>query len=85
MHAGFGRNLTIAVKVTAVEVHDDKVAGTHHALIEASGSGEDAIGIEANGEVSFAGNDVAAFVEPAADKADIAAMLLFGTRGKLRH
>ena len=39
-------------------------------------------GIQANGEVSFAGNDVAAFVEPAADKADIVAMLLFGARGE---
>jgi hypothetical protein len=85
MHAGLGRNFAITVKEPATEVHDNEVAGIHHALVEASGSGEDAIGVEADREIPFSGNDVAPFIEPATNEADIAAMLFFGARSKVRH
>jgi hypothetical protein len=85
MHAGLGRNFAITVKEPATEVHDNEIAGIHHALVEASGSGEDAIGVEADREIPFSGNDVAPFIEPATNEADIAAMLFFGARSKVRH
>ena len=62
VHARFRGNTAIATKVTALHIHEDEVVGGHHSFVEASGSGEDAIGIEAEGEIPFAGDDVAAFV-----------------------
>jgi hypothetical protein len=62
VHAGFRGDFPVALQVTALHVHDNEVARRHHALIQASGSGEDALCIEANGQVAFAGNDVAAFI-----------------------
>jgi hypothetical protein len=67
VHSRFRGNLTIAVKLTALHVHDDEVFGSHRALVKASRSGKDAIGIEADGEIPFRGDNVAAFVHPAAN------------------
>jgi hypothetical protein len=83
MHARFGGNLAIAAEMTTLHIHDDEIAGSHHALVEASGGGKNVIGIEANGQVPFAGNDVAALIEPATNETNVAAMLLFRTIAKL--
>jgi len=65
----------------AFHIHDHEVVGRHHAFVEASGSGEDTVGIEANREISLPGNDVAAFVQPASYNANVTAMLFLGARG----
>ena len=83
MHAGFGRNFAITTKVTAFQVHNDEVVRSHHALVEAGGSRKDAIGIEADGEIPFGGDDVAALVHPATYEADITAVLLFRARSEI--
>jgi hypothetical protein len=36
--------------------------------------------IETDGEIAFAGNDVTTFIQPAADEADILAVLFLGAR-----
>lgn len=77
MHARLRRNLAVAVKVTSLEVHDDEIAGSQHALIQASGSGEDAVGIQADRKIPLGGDDMAALVKPATDKTDVVAVLLF--------
>jgi len=86
MHAGFRRDLTMAVKVTALEVHDNEVIGIHHAFVDTGGSSENALGIETHGEIAFGRNNVAALVKPAANTADVQTMLFFGAarRGERR-
>jgi hypothetical protein len=64
----------------AVQIHHDKIVGRHHAFVQASGSGEDAIGVEAHGEIALLGNDVASLVQPAADLANVITMLLLSLR-----
>ena len=78
MHAGFGGDLPMAVEVAAFEVHNDEVIRIHHALVEAGGRGEDALGIQTHGEIAFGGNNVSAFVEPASYAANVEAVLFFG-------
>jgi hypothetical protein len=85
MHASLGGDFAIATKVTALHIHDDKIIRSHGALVEASGSGEDAVGIEADGEIPLPGNDVAALVQPATYEANITAVLLLGARSKVRR
>jgi hypothetical protein len=83
VHAGLRRNLAVTAKETAFHVHHNKVVGRHHALVEASGGGEDAIGIEADGKIPFPRDDVAAFVQPASYKTNVAAVLFLGARGEI--
>jgi hypothetical protein len=85
VHANFGRGFAFTLEVAAFEIDDDKIGGRHHAFVQASGSGEYAVGVKANREITFRGDDVAAFVEPATDLADVAAVLLFGKWTRVRR
>jgi hypothetical protein len=71
--------------MTPVQIHDDQVAGRHHAFVEARRSGKDAVGVETDREIALSGNDVATFVQPAPDEADILAVLFLGARGAIAH
>jgi hypothetical protein len=79
VHASFGGDLAIAAEMTAFHIHDDEITWSHHALVEARGGGQNMIGVESDGEVSFARNDMAAFIEPPTHQTNVAAMLLFRT------
>jgi hypothetical protein len=83
MHASFGGNLAIAMKVATIQIHDDEVAGGHHAFVQARGSGENPIVIETNGEIALPGNNVATLVEPAAHKANIMTVLFLSARSEI--
>jgi hypothetical protein len=84
VHSRFGGDLAVTLEVASLHIHDDEILGRHHALVEASGSGEDAVSVEANGNISFAGDDMAAFIHPAADHADVATVLFFRTGLEMR-
>src|SRR5215469_1020701 len=77
VHAGFRRSLSLALQLAPFHVHDDKIIGIHHAFVEAGRSGQDAVAIEANRNISLARHDVAALVHPAANHANVAAVLFF--------
>jgi hypothetical protein len=85
VHAGFGRYFAIAIEEVAFHVHDYEITGRHQTLVKASGGGEDTIGVKTDGEVTFRSDNVAAFVEPATNEANIMAVLLFRARGKIRY
>ena len=69
--------------MATVQIHDHEVVGRHHAFVQASGSGENAIVIEANGEIALPGNNVATLVQPAAHKANIMTMLFLSARSEI--
>jgi hypothetical protein len=83
MHTRFGRNHAVAVKMTPVQIHDDQVAGRHHAFVEARRSRKDAMGVETDREIALPGDDVAAFIQPAPDETNILAVLFLGARGAI--
>src|SRR5208283_2763575 len=85
MHGGFRRDFAVTLKMRALHIHDDEVLGRHHAFVDTGGSGENALGIQANGEIAFAGDDVAAFVQPTANAANFATMLIFHECGSFRQ
>jgi hypothetical protein len=41
------------------------------------------VGVETDREIALSGNDVATFVQPAPDEADILAVLFLGARGAI--
>jgi hypothetical protein len=83
VHADFGGNPSLPLQMTTLEVNDDKVGRGHHAFVEAGGSGQNAVRIEADRQISLARDDVTALVEPAADLTDIQPVLLFRNWAKV--
>jgi hypothetical protein len=80
MHGEFGRKFSIPGKLPAVQVGDNQILGREHPFIHAGRSGENAAVIQADGNVSFAGNDMPALVHPASGNTNFAAVLLFAFR-----
>ena len=78
MHGQLGGNLPRAAQRMSLGIGDDQIVGREHAFVHARGRGQDAPGVEAHGEIAFAGDDEAAVVHPAADGADVVAVLFFG-------
>jgi len=76
----FGGKFAMAGELAATEIGDNEILGSKRAFIHTRGSGENGAIVEPHGKVSFASHDVSAFIEPAACKTDIAAMLLLALR-----
>jgi hypothetical protein len=77
MHRQFGGKFAIPGKLPAVEISDNQILWREHPFIHAGRSRENAAVIQPHGNVSFAGDDVSAFVHPASGNADLATVLLF--------
>src|SRR5712664_2463978 len=77
MHGDFRRKLAVPGKLPPVQIRNNEILGGKRALVHAGGSGENAVTFEPHGEVSFTGDDISAFVHPAACDANIPAMLFF--------
>jgi hypothetical protein len=85
MHASLGGNLPLSLKKAPLHIHDHQLVRSHHALIKASGSGKDALGVEADRKIAFASDDMTSFVKPAAHLADVLAVLFLGERSEVRR
>src|SRR5208337_1319497 len=85
MHGGFGRDFAVTLKMRALHIHDDEVLRRHHAFVDTGGRGENAFGIQTNGEIAFTGDDIAAFVQPAANAANLSTILIFQECGSSRR
>ncbi len=80
MHRQFGGEFAIAGKLPSVQIGNHQIIGSEHPLIHAGRSGENAAVIQPHGNVSFAGDDVSAFVHPASGNTDLATVLIFALR-----
>src|SRR5665213_2885656 len=76
VHGHFGGALARAGDLVAGVVADDQILGTHAALADAGGSGEDAFAVQAHGQVAVIGRDPTAFVHHPARRDDVFAELL---------
>jgi len=85
MHGQLGAGVAAAGKFFSVHVGDHKIVGRHHALADRRGRSEHALVVEADGDVAVGGGNEAAGVNPAADGADIAAVLVFGLERAVRN
>jgi len=74
VHGEFGGGLLRALELASGEIGDDEAGGIEAAFAGAGGSGEDAGGVQADGEVAVGGRDKAAFAEPAARDANFMTM-----------
>ena len=79
--ADFGRNFAARRRWRPSRSVIDQIFRRHHAFVHAGGSGENAVVVETDGEVAFAGDNVAALVHPASRDTNVAAMLLFSSCG----
>ena len=77
MHGDLGRDFAAAGNVHTVQVGDYQIFRRQSAFVDAGGSVDDAAVVEAYGKITFAGHNVAAFVQPSSGNTNIAAMLLF--------
>src|SRR5579863_4455589 len=78
MHGEFGRGRVATLNFSAVEIGDDQIIRRHHAFAKSLGSGEDALGIQTNGNISVTRGNKSAFVEPVSGRADV--VTVFGHR-----
>src|ERR1700722_10999016 len=77
MHGNFGREFAFAGKLAAFEIRDNEILRLEHAFVHRRGSSENAVFVEADGDVAFAGYDEAAVIHPLAGSANVAAVLFF--------
>src|SRR5260370_23562164 len=77
MHRDFRRELSFARKLAAFEIRNHEVLRLKHAFIHASGSGQNAVIVQAYGDIAFAGDDEATIVHPLPSDTNFAAMLVF--------
>jgi len=77
MHGDFGGKLAFAGKLASFEIRDHEVLRLEHPFIHTSGSCQDAVVVEADGDIAFAGYDEASVVHPLSRGADVAAVLVF--------
>src|ERR1700735_3139732 len=77
MHGQLGRWFVFAAKFAAFQIGDDQIFRSHHAFAESARGGENAQRIEADGDVTVAGGDKSALVEPVSGGADVCAVFGF--------
>jgi hypothetical protein len=81
MHTRFGGNFPVPLQVAAIHIHDDQISWGHHAFVHAGWCGENAIRVEPDGEITFAGYDETSLVHPSPYAADFFAELWFSASG----
>src|SRR5262249_20110541 len=77
VHGDLGSAVFAPLNLVALHIDDDHVVDMHHALAHAGGSGEDAVLIEADRDVSVIGGHPALLVHKPADVDDVLSILLF--------
>src|SRR6266702_4451960 len=80
MHGQFGGKFAVSGELPAEQIGDDQIVGRELSFIHASRSGENTAVSQPNGNVSFASDDVSAFVHPSSSNADLETVLFFALR-----
>jgi S-adenosylmethionine:tRNA ribosyltransferase-isomerase len=81
VHADFAGHAAAAGDPLTVEVDDDHVGGLHGAFADAGGGDEDAVAIQAHGEIAIHGSHEAVFVQHASITDDFFPVFAFRRHG----
>src|SRR5262249_44945690 len=75
MHGQLRGDLALACELLSVQVCNNKVGGLQHALVHASGSGQNTVAGQSDGQIPLASRDESLLIHPAPDDAHVSAML----------
>jgi len=81
VHADFAGHTAAAGDLLAVEVDDDHVGGAHGAFADGGGGYQDAVAVEAYGEIAIHGGHVPVFMEHPSVTDDFFPVLAFRRHG----
>jgi len=85
VHSKLRAGIAAAAEFVTLQIGDDEIVRRHHAFADAGGRRENAARIEAQGNIAVGGGDVAAVVNPAADRADVAPVFVLGFQRARRY
>src|SRR5882762_11066860 len=80
MHGHLRGKLPMPGELPPIQIRNNEILGRKRSLVHTGGSGENAVPVEPHRQVSLTGNDMSAFVHPAARDANLAAMLFYTLR-----